>query len=92
MGEKNVSTTALRNYDPRLISGYMRKNPDDRETDGVNKKRQISRRVYLPALAVRFPWKRAAASSLSLGIRDPSPPAMVPAPYGLPPVISSVPI
>ena len=36
------------------------------------------------------PWKRAASSSFSLGMRSPEPPAMVEAPYGDPPVISSI--
>ena len=34
------------------------------------------------------PRKRAMASSFSLGWREPSPPVMVEAPYGLPPLIS----
>jgi len=37
--------------------------------------------VNLEAMAATcFPWKRAAASSFSLGIRSPFPPAMVDAP------------
>jgi hypothetical protein len=38
------------------------------------------------------PLKRAPASSLSLGWREPSPAAMVEAPYGDPPVTSLTPI
>src|SRR5690606_30647375 len=39
--------------------------------------------------ATCLPWKRAPSSSFSLGIRSPLPPAIVVAPYGEPPVISS---
>lgn len=38
------------------------------------------------------PWNRAIPSSCSLGCRSPLAPAMVLAPYGLPPLISSMPI
>jgi len=36
------------------------------------------------------PWNRAAASSFSLAMRSPLPPAIVDVPYGEPPVISSM--
>lgn len=38
--------------------------------------------------ATCLPWKRAWASSLALGWREPSAPAIVPAPRGLPPFTS----
>lgn len=45
---------------------------------------------FAAMVATCLPWKRAASSSFPLGILSPLAPAMVVAPYGEPPVISSM--
>jgi hypothetical protein len=58
--------------------------------------RKLSRSNWRPSQPLSFiavsailrPWCRAPLSSFSLGLRDPSAPAIVVAPYGDPPVIS----
>jgi len=66
-------------YRPLSLSGCTQREPRDRY--------RLAKSLFA-IVATCLPWNRAMRSSFSVGFREPSAPARVEAPYGVPPVIS----